>query len=259
MKRQLSICLASIAVLLSPALARGASDARALVDKLLQADPFGLAGAEVVARLTLSAKRGARRELVFSSISKRYDPPYAKSLVRFSAPADLAGAAFLQIQKRDGDDDRYLYLPELKRSRRIAGGARATAFMGTDFSYADLDQRDFRDSRVVSKDTEQIAKWPCDVIDITPSSDASQYSHIEIWMRQDNALPMRMRMYDRSRVLLKTFEALEFKRVSGRWFISRSRITDAQTGHSTELALERIAIANDVADEQFSVRALEKS
>ncbi len=52
--------------------------------------------------------------------------------MRISAPPDLAGAGFLQVQRRDGDDERYLFLPELKTARRVSGSLRATAFMGTE-------------------------------------------------------------------------------------------------------------------------------
>jgi hypothetical protein len=239
--------------------ADSAPNARALVERLLEADPFGLAGATVVARLTLSDKNGSKRQLAFASKSKRYDPPFAKSIVRFSEPADLAGAAFLQVQNRSGDDDRFLFLPELKRPRRIAGGLRSSAFMGTDFSYADLDQRDFRDGNAVLKSEETVAKWSCDVLDIVPKSSDSQYSHVEIWLRKDNSMPIRMRMYDRQKVLLKTFEALEFKRVSGRWFVSKSRLTNQQLNHTTELDLQQITVTNDLPDDTFSLRALEKS
>src|SRR5262245_13916423 len=105
-----------------------------VVARVLESDPWGLNGGEITASVVLTDKRGSRRELAFVAASRQHDPPLSKSLVRFSSPPDLAGAGFLQIQHRDGDDDRYLYLPALKRSRRISGNSRSNAFMGTDFS-----------------------------------------------------------------------------------------------------------------------------
>jgi hypothetical protein len=245
------------AVLATGAIAQEPS-ADDLVKRLLTSDPWGFSGAEISARLRLVDKAGAKSELVFSGKSRQYDPPFSKSLVRFSAPADLAGAAFLQIQKRDGDDERFLFLPELKRSRRISGNMRSGSFMGTDFSFADLDRRDFRDSVVKVKGKEPIGKWPCTVVDMVPKTKDSEYSHIEIWIREENALPLRMKMYDRGGTLLKTFEALETKRVQGTWFISKSRMTNNQQKHATELHLEQIAVKTDLPDDEFTVRALEK-
>ena len=250
----------ALAVVLCTGVTARADDARAaqLLERWIGSDPFGFNDAQVVAKITLSDKTGSKRQLSFISKAKRYDPPFAKSIVRFSAPADLAGAAFLQVQNRNGDDDRFLFLPELKRSRRIAGGLRTGAFMGTDLSYADLDQRDFRNAKASYKGEETIAKWVCDVINVVPNAD-SQYSRVEVWMRKDNSMPMRFRMYDKHGALLKTFEALEFKRISGRWFVSKSRVTNEQLKHSTELQLEQITLASDVGDDAFTVRALEKS
>ncbi len=248
--------LVSLAVL--PSAGASGLSASEIMARVLASDPSGLSNAKVVARLTLIDKGGARSELVFSGKAVQYDPPLAKSIVRFSAPADLAGAAFLQVQKKDGDDDRFLFLPELKRSRRIAGNMRAGAFMGTDFTFADLDRRDFRESGATLKGEETIGKWPCYVVDVVPKANDSGYSHVELWVRQDNFVPLRMKMYDRSRVLLKTYESLELKRVSGAWFISKARIVNHQQQHTTELALEQIALSGAVADDEFSVRALEK-
>jgi hypothetical protein len=234
------------------------ADADEILKRVLQSDPWGLSGAEVEARLTLTDKSGAKSTLVYSGKSLQYDPPLSKGIVRFSAPPDLAGAAFLQIQKKSGDDERFLYLPELKRSRRIAGSLRSGAFMGTDFSFADLDRRDLRDSGATLKGKETIAKWPCYVIDIKPKAADSEYSHVEMWVREDNFLPLRMKMYDRAQHHLKTFEAVETKRVSGSWFISKSRMVNHLQKHSTELSLEQIAVKPAFSEDEFSVRALEK-
>ena len=256
MNRAISILLG--AVFFASLASADAMDGNAILQRVLLSDPWGLSGADISARLTLIDKNGGKSSLSYSGKSVLYDPPLSKGVVRFSAPAELAGAAFLQIQKKDGDDERFLFLPELKRSRRIAGSLRSGAFMGTDFTFADLDRRDLRNSTVTLKTKENIGKWPCFLIDIVPKSSDSEYSHVEMWVRDDNFVPLRMKMYDRAKVHLKTFEAMETKRVSGAWFISKSRMLNHQRQHSTELLLERISIKNSFSDDDFSVRALEK-
>src|SRR4051812_10061487 len=69
-------------------------EAREILQKVLASDPWGLTGAEIKASVTLTDKHGSRRALSFVAASKRYDPPLSMSLVRFSAPPDLAGAGF---------------------------------------------------------------------------------------------------------------------------------------------------------------------
>jgi hypothetical protein len=226
--------------------------------KLLEADPWGLGGAIATAHASLKDKTGAMSELAFISRSRRYAPPFSKSLLRFTAPADLAGAGFLQIQKSEGDDDRFLFLPDLPRSRRISGNLRGSSFLGMDFSFADLDRRDLRESSVKSLPDENIGNYPCYHVDYAPRRADSPYSHVEIWVRMDNSLPLKMNLFDRATSLLKTFTAQEVRRVSGHWYITKSRMVDIQHGHETSLVIDKIEPSADIPDDEFTVRSLEK-
>lgn len=241
-----------------PAQAQSGPNANQILTRVLESDPLGLNGAEIRALVTLTDKRGSTRKLSFVAASKMHDPPLAKSIVRFSSPPDLAGAGFLQVQRRDGDDDRYLFLPALRRSRRISGSLRSSAFMGTDFSFADLDRRDLRDSDAKLLGTEQIGPATCYVIDVVPRRNDAQYSHIELWVRKDNFLTLRTKMYDKSNMHAKTFDAREIRRVSGNWFVSKSVMTDHKNKHTTQLELQSIVVNAALPDEDFTVRALEK-
>jgi len=250
--------MAGSAMVLAQGAPAPAATAAGVIQKVLEADPFGFGDAEVVAHSTLTDKRGTVSNMSFMARSRRYDPPFSKSLVRFSSPPDLAGAGFLQVQNRQGDDDRYLFLPELKRSRRISGNLRKNAFMGTDFSFADLDRRDLRDGAAVMLPDEAIGKFPCYRLEIKTKRDDSPYSRIELWIRKDTYLPLKMQMYDAASVLLKTFAAEQVQRVSGRWFITRSKMTNHVESHVTELVLERITVTTAIAEDELTVRALEK-
>jgi outer membrane lipoprotein-sorting protein len=253
--------LLAVLVLLPVGVARAQTQgpgAATIVQSVLESDPWGLNGAEVTASAILTDKRGSKRTLSFVAASRRYDPPLSKSLVRFSSPPDLAGAGFLQVQRRDADDDRFLFLPALKRARRISGNLRSSAFMGTDFSFADLDRRDLRDSEAKLLGSEKIGSSQCYVMDVVPRRSDTQYSHLEMWVRKDNFLPLRTKMYDKANVHVKTFEAQEVRRISGVWFISRSLMTDHKHNHSTLLMLQKIVVDAQIPDEEFSVRALEK-
>jgi hypothetical protein len=226
--------------------------------QLLEADPWGLCGAISSAHADLKDKTGATSALAFNARSRRYAPPFAESLLRFTAPPDLAGAGFLQIQKTEGDDDRFLFLPDLPRSRRISGNLRGSSFLGMDFSFADLDRRDLRESAAKSLPDESIDKYPCFHVDYSPRRSDSPYSHVEIWVRMDNSLPLKMNLFDRANALLKTFTAQEVRRVSGHWYITKSRMVDNQHGHETTLIIDKIEPASDISDDEFTVRNLEK-
>jgi hypothetical protein len=130
--------------------------------------------------------------------------------------------------------------------------------MGTDFSFADLDRRDLRESDASSKPDENIGNYPCFHVDVIPKRSDSPYSRVEMWIRKDNYLPLKMQMFDKAKVLVKTFTAGEVRRVSGRWFVSKSKMVDNSQSHETELDLDTIAVSGAEPDDEFTVRALEK-
>jgi outer membrane lipoprotein-sorting protein len=241
-----------------PALAESRPSAQHIVSKVVESDPWGLGGAEVAAKAVVTEKSGSRRALVFDAKSRRYAPPLGKSVITFQAPADVAGMKFLQIQNQNSDDERFLYTPDLKRSRRIAGSNRSESFMGTDFSYADLDGRDLRQSAAELKADETVGKFDCYHVAVTPKNADAVYSKIDLWVRKDNFVPIKWQMFDKGSQPVKTLVAKEIQRHGGHWFITGSRMTDNATGRSTELMLEKIERREDIPEASFSVRAIEK-
>jgi len=254
----LSLVVLTVACLAPLAARAGGLSAQEILTRVLDLDPWGLVEAEVTARVLVRDAAGLTRELGFKARSKRWAPKLSKSLVRFTRPADLAGVSFLQIQRKDGDDDRHLFLPELKRSKRIAGDLRPNAFMGTDFSYGDLDRRELREARATLSKEETLGKYPCYVLDVTPTSPTATYARVVLWVRKDTFVPLRTLMYNRAGVLLKTLTTQEIRRVGGRWFITRSLMQNHELKRQTELIIETITPRTDIPDDEFTVRNLEK-
>jgi len=249
------VCLAFVSAL------AGADDAklgaREIVDKVVDADPFGMMDSKIVGRAVLHDKHGDERVLEFRADSLRYKPGLSKAITRFSKPADIAGVGFLQIMREDADDDRFLYLPELKKSRRIAGALRNNSFMGTDLSYADLDMRDLRESKATLTGTEKIGKYNYYKVDVVPKRSDSIYSKFELWVRSDNFLVLKWLMYDKSNTLLKTYQASEMKRIDGHWYATKGRIENHREKHTTDMYLDETKPAA-VSDGEFTVGNLEK-
>lgn len=229
-----------------------------IMARVVEADLWGLGGGEVKARAIVTEKSGKQRSLAFDAKSRKHAPPLGKSLLTFHAPADVAGMKFLQIQSGEGDDERFLYTPELKRSRRIAGSNRGESFMGTDFSYADLDARDLRQSDSARRADEAIGKFDCYRVDVIPKNGDAVYGRIDLWVRKDNFVPLKWIMFDKRSQPVKTLMARELSRIDGRWMITGSRMTDGATGRATDLLLEKVDRHEAIPFETFSVRALEK-
>jgi len=232
-------------------------DARAIIDKVVDGDPFGMMNSQLTGRAVLHDKNKNERVLEFRIDRLRYKPGLSKTLTRFSKPADMAGVGFLQVMRDDADDDRHLYLPDLKKSRRIAGALRNNSFVGTDFSYADLDLRDLRESKATLSGKEKIGKFDYYKLDVVPTRSDSQYAKFELWVRTDNFLVGKWLMYDKANVLFKTYQASEMKRVDGHWYANKSRIENHREKHTTDMYLDDMKPAAP-ADGEFTVGNLEK-
>ena len=142
------LLVACVSLLALPAMADGLT-AQQIVDKSLERNKFGFQNAIADITLKLISKRGSERvrEVQIKSIERE---GLGKSLVRFHAPADVAGTGFLLLEKADADDDQYLYLPALGKVKRITGSQRNQRFMGTDLTYADMESRDLKNSSVTT-------------------------------------------------------------------------------------------------------------
>jgi hypothetical protein len=247
----------ALASVVAPRAGAAEPTAQQVVERLLDNDAWGSSGALVKARMVIKSPSGAPRELAFQSKSRKAGPRLTKSLLRFTAPADLAGQAFLQIEKADGDDDRFLWIPELKKSKRIAGASRKSSFSGTDFSYADMDRRDLREGAPKLLGTEKIGKHDCYRLEVTPKGD-SPYARVEVWARTTDFIPLKTVGYGPNGQPVKTIETRESKKIEGKLFITRSFVTNHVEGRSTELVLEEIKPTDAIADDEFTTRALEK-
>lgn len=241
----------------SHARADGNLTADQIVERMLKQDAFGWDDAETTVRMTLIDSKGSRQERVMESLRRRKDGRN-QSVMRFRAPQDVAGTAFLILERDKGETEQHIYLPGLKRTRRIVGREREGSFMGSDFSYSDFERKDTREAVTKRLPDEEIGGVNTYVLESAPKKDAgSSYSKIETWVRQDNFLPLRIRFYDKSGKLLKTFFTKRIRSVEGRPSIVEMQMVNKQTGHSTELVVDSLTPRKDLPDAAFTPTALE--
>jgi hypothetical protein len=230
--------------------------AATIIDRMIDQDPLGFGGGESRVLMVLVNKRSHKRKRKMITYS-RTDGDTRRTFVRFTSPADIAGTSFLSIDDR-GDRVQYLHLPALAKTRRISGTQRNARFVGTDYSYADMDFRDIEDSHKTRLPDDHIGKRPCYVVDATPSSKESAYGRARLWIGKTTWLPLRIRFYDRDGEECKRLTVQEVKKVEDRWIIDESKMVDLNRRHTTVLKVLEIALRDDVPLDQFSVRALER-
>jgi uncharacterized protein len=186
-------------------------------------------------------------------------------LVTFLSPADVKGTKTLLIEHSKGDDDMWIYLPALKKVRRLVSNNKKDSFVGTDFSYGDVighkveqwNHKILREEKVDNKD--------CWVIESTPLnptvSDNTGYSKRLGWIDKESFIALRGEMYDLNNQLLKKVSARNVEKVdaiNNKWQPMALEAENVQTGHKTILEFKNFKANQGVADDVFTTRSLEK-
>jgi outer membrane lipoprotein-sorting protein len=237
--------------------AQAPQTAEQIIERALKQDFFGWDEAETTVRMTLIEAGGSRKERIVESLRRRKNGQL-QSIMRFRSPQEVAGTAFLMLEKDNGDSEQHIYLPGLKRTRRIVGREREGSFMGSDFSYADMERSDTRTATHKRLPDEDVGGVKTYVIESTPKKGGeASYAKIEQWFRQDNFLPLRIRYYDKNGQLQKTLYTKRIRTMEGRPVIVEAQMVNKKTGHTTELTVDNMRPRKDLPDAAFTPTALE--
>lgn len=230
--------------------------AKQIVDKSLDHAYLGSDGSEAQVTMILTSARGTQRERRLTVWSQRRDKR-VRSLVRITAPPDVAGTSFLLTQQAGGGDDMHLYIPSLKRTRRLVGRARRGQFLGSDFTYADMETRELRESSHRRLPDDKIGRFACFVIEATPKAGTdAQYGKVVAWIRKDNFVAIRLNLHDPKGQLQKQLFVRRLGRDGGRTVIKESRMVNKREGTSTLLRLDSTRALPGRSDDIFTVRNL---
>jgi len=159
-----------------------------------------------------------------------------KHLIVFQAPADIKHTAFLTFSHADKPDDQWLYLPSLKRTRRIASDSKSGSFLGSEFSFEDLTSqlpRKFSHTYIAE---ETVADRPTFKLERVPRYEGSGYTRQLLWIDKERLVTLKTEFYDRRGALQKTLETGGYERYEGgllkpAWMTMQNH----QTGKSTRI------------------------
>jgi hypothetical protein len=238
----------------------------------LPAASFALTGTEIMTKvhdrengkssiiestMILINDKGQTKERAVRAVRKEYGD-LSKSMIRFLSPADVKGTGFLIWENADRNDDQFLYLPALKQDpRRIASSEKGSRFMGTEFSYEDLESRKVdKDDHKLLKEDKLDGKQVYVVESIPKTGSDSQYKKFISWVRPDIWLPVKIEFYDRNGVLLKVLTVKKIEQVQGLWTTMDSIMENIQDKKKTQLILNKVQYNADIPDEYFTERYL---
>lgn len=208
--------------------------------------------------MTLINSKGKKRVRSLHQFFKSYGDT-EKKVMFFKAPADVKNTSFLNFSYDEAgkDDDQWLYLPALKKVKRISSSSKDNNFMGSDFTYEDMENKDPKDFNHTLVKEETINGQECYVLEITPKEENS-YSKQIAWVMKDKWIPAKMEFYDEDEELLKILEITEHEEIGGYWIVVSQTMTNVQKNHSTVIKLSDIKMNIDLGDGKFSQRAMKK-
>jgi outer membrane lipoprotein-sorting protein len=210
-------------------------------------------------KMTLINKRGSSRVREFKMFSLDFEEG-TKGLTYFTAPADVRGTGFLQYEydNPDKEDDRWLYLPALKKSRRISGSSDSDSFMGSDFTYDDWGGFDLEENKYELLREETISGHECWVLKVTPIDEDSIYSSYKTWIRKDALLDIKVEYFDRSGAMLKTLTVDDLRNIDGYWTPFKMTMKNVQDDHTTVIEQLDISYDTGLDSSLFRVSSLER-
>ena len=202
-----------------------------------EADRRGEGFGDSVSKLTMTLFDGRGNSALREMSGKTLEMPDDgdRTLLFFETPRDVAGTAFLTHSHGERDDDQWLYLPALKRIKRIASSNRSGAFMGSEFSYEDLgnDEVEKYDHRYLGDDAiDGVAMYR---LERTPRAE-SGYSRQIVWLDQAELRAQKIDYYDRGGRLLKTLYPRDYRQYLERfWRPLTMEMVNHQNGRRTLL------------------------
>jgi len=183
-----------------------------------------------------------------------------KSLTIFDEPADVKGTAFLSFTHKTGPDDQWLYLPALKRVKRISSRNKSGPFMGSEFAYEDLSSQEVEKYTYKYLRDEPCGELQCFVIERDPVDKYSGYTRQVVWIDKDEYRPQKIDYYDRKNTLLKTLTFSDYHQYLGRyWRAHRMFMQNHQTGKSTLLTWSDYRFQTGLTDRDFDRNSLKRA
>ena len=257
-----AICLGILAWAVEPPAGRAAESAeeaglRIATEARERQKGFGNFTANLTMILRNKEGRESRRELGLRVIE--VDGDGDRTMFVFNRPRDVKGTAFLVYAHKNEPDEQWLYLPGLKRVKRISSSKQSGSFMGSEFSYEDMGTTEVEKYTHRHLRDEPCGDLECSVSERIPVGEDSGYSRQLVWLDREELRTMQVQFFDRRGAHLKTMVAEGFEKFLDRyWRGSQITMTNHLTGKSTVLLWSDYEFGTDLDVDDFTQTALKR-
>ncbi len=216
---------------------------------------YGDYTADVTMRLYNRKGEESIRQMRFKTLETTQDGD--KSIVIFDLPRDVKGFAALTYAHKQGADDQWLYLPDLRRVKRIASVNQAGPFVGSEFAYEDIGSQEPEQFSYKFVGEQRYEELPVLVVDRFPLDENSGYSRQAVWIDAERHIPLKIEYFDRKEELLKSQIFHDYQLYEGRfWRPAQVEMVNHQVGKRTVVEYRHYAFGTGLNDADLSVEAL---
>ncbi len=260
MLKLLSTSLSVCALLFAPLLVAQTAEERGLriaqeVD--LRDKGFGDVVSNI--RMTLKDRYGNERLRYMRNRTMEVDSDGDKAIIIFDNPGDVKGTAFLSFTHKAGSDDQWLFLPKLKKTKRISSSNKAGAFMNSEFAFEDIASQEVEKYSYRYLKDGVVDGHKVFVIESDPIDPKSGYSKLEVWIDQERYIPLKTDFYDRGGRLKKTLVVTGYEQYLDKYWRAKSWYMENKlTGKSTLLEFTEWTFGNGFTDSDFSKSSLSR-
>ena len=239
-----------------------AQDAKELMKKSIEA--VKVSSFEAISTLTINDSKGNQRIRENTMASMSEPDGTEKRIIKFLSPADVKGTGILIFDYPEKSDDMWIYLPALRKTRRIVSKEKSKSFMGSEFSNANMTAPGLEDFSYAIIGEEVLDGKTCNLVESLPSDtdleDQYGYSKSVSWIDKNTYLVYRIEYFDFDAELFKTISNKEFKmldELNGKYMVTSMYAMNHQTKRSSEMVMKQVEITT-ANKNYFTVAYLEK-
>jgi len=209
--------------------------------------------------MTLINSRGSERVREIRQYIKDFGT-VEKKIMFFIKPADVKNTSFMNWSYADEtkSDDQWIYLPALKKVKRISSDSSGDYFMGSDFTYDDLGDRKVAEDIHTLLRTETIDGLECYVVESVSKDEDYMYSKTITWVVKDRWYGLKKEFYDEDEEYLKTLTLLNVEQIKGFWIITGTEMKNEQKHHTTRMEFKGVKVDAGISDSKFSERMMKR-
>ncbi len=210
--------------------------------------------------MILRNKQGQESKRILRIKSLEVPDDGDKGITIFNEPKDVRGTALLTFSHKTESDDQWLFLPKLKRVKRIASKNKSGPFMGSEFAFEDLSSQEVEKYTYKYIQDEPCADMTCFLVERYPTDKYSGYTSQKAWIDQSEYRVVKIEFYDRKKALLKTLESSDFSQYLDKyWRPNLMQMVNHQTGKSTDLLLSNYEFQVGLKDSDFTKNSLKRA